>query len=217
MITHLKGTLTLKGELLTGGVYWVVDVNGVGYLVHTSMQSYLQSPPVNDALLIYTSLIVREDAMQLVGFLTKEERELFDILGTASGVGFKVALALMSSLSVSELAAAIMSGDHKRLTAAKGVGPKLAQKIAIELKEKMSKWRQERIDQHLSSGLTSTHSVPSTHAVQEAETVLISLGYDLDEVYQGFQQIQTAEDLTRLSSEEVLQRVLKWLATHPVR
>jgi holliday junction DNA helicase RuvA len=216
MITYLRGTLAHKGELLTGGIYFVVDVNGVGYQVHTSTISFRQAPPMNDDIKVFTSLLVREDAMQLVGFLTKEERDLFDILVAASGVGFKVALSLMSQLSVSELASAIMAGDHKRLTAAKGVGPKLAQKIAIELKEKMSKWRDEKIDEEMLA--TSSTMIPPTRSVQEAETVLLSLGYHLQEIHQGLQALQSAEkNLEQLSSEEVLQRVLKWLATHPVQ
>ncbi len=216
MITHLKGTLTHKGEIPSGGAYWVVDVQGIGYQVYTSVLSFLQSPPVQDPIMVYTSLIVREDAMQLVGFLTREERELFDILGTASGVGFKVALALMSQLSVSELASAIMSADHKRLTTAKGVGPKLAQKITIELKDKLTKWRSERISHVPLVGDTQPTLIEAP-AFQEAETVLLSLGYDIQEIYQGLSHLQTTTPTAgSLTSEEVLQHVLKWLATHPV-
>lgn len=218
MITFLKGNLVQSGEMPTGGLYVVVDVNGMGYFVHTSSRTLMALPPVNDTLMVYTSLIVREDAMQLVGFLTHEERDLFDILGTASGVGFKVALSLMSHLDVAELSAAIMTGDFKRLTAAKGVGPKLAQKIAIELKEKMSKWREEKASQYLHTG-SAADSKPTTQApaFSEAEAVLISLGYSLDEIYQGLRQIQsTIPDGKSLTSEEILHAVLKWLATHPV-
>ncbi len=216
MITFLKGNLAYKGESPAGGVYLVVDVGGVGYQVMTNAPSYLQAPALNEPILVHTSLIVREDLMQLVGFLSREERDLFDILGTASGVGAKVALALMSELSVSELAAAIMSGNHKRLTSAKGVGPKLAQKIAIELKDKMSKWRNEKVDLH-HYDMDDTLGT-KTPAFEEAETVLLSLGYSMEEVYQGLRHIQSAsEQAETLTSEEVLQQVLKYLATHPVK
>lgn len=217
MITYLKGTLAYKGELPGGGAYLVVDVGGVGYQVHTSALSFQKSPPANDAILVHTSMLVREDAMQLVGFLTREERELFDILGTASGVGFKVALSLMSELTVPDLVMAIMAGDHKRLTAAKGVGPKLAQKIAIELKDKMTKWRECRTDTAFLP-MAGGEPLPQGQAFQEAEAVLLSLGYSLGEVHQGLGHLQkTHATPDTLSSEEVLQQILKWLATHPVQ
>ncbi len=214
MYTYLNGILAHKGELPTGGAYFVVDVNGVGYQVHTSNMSLIHAPQTNAPIKVFTSLIVREDLMQLVGFLSREERDMFEILGTASGVGAKVALALMSSLTVPELASAIMGGDFKRLTAAKGVGPKLAQKITIELKDKLSKWRDERLmDSPISSG---SEPLAANEAFQEAETVLLSLGYDVNEVYHSLKHIQsTSENATRLTSEEVLQHALKWLATHP--
>lgn len=217
MITYLKGLLAHKGEMLSGGAFLVVEVGGIGYQVFTSMGSLQQAPALHEAVTVYTSLIVREDDIKMVGFLTKEERELFEILGTASGVGFKMSLALMSALSVSELAAAIMSSDFKRLTIAKGVGPKLAQKITLELKDKMSKWRDERMSEAFYESVSGSEPLASVQAFQEAETVLISLGYSPEEIRQALIHIQkTVENTADLSSEEVLQRVLKWLATHPV-
>lgn len=219
MITYLNGTMAHKGQLLTGGLYLVVDVGGVGYQVLTNSLSFQQAPPVNEPVRMFTSLLVREDSMQLVGFLSKEERDMFDILASASGVGARVALSLLSELTVSELAAAIMAGDYKRLTAARGVGPKLAQKIALELKEKMNKWRDEALDESLMQAATNGGPLNiSLRAVEEAETVLLSLGYSVHEIHQSLKALANSEpNLQQLSSEEVLQRALKWLATHPVQ
>ncbi len=215
MITYLKGILASKGEMLNGGAFLVLEVGGVGFQILTSSVTLLQSPAVGDPLTVYTSLIVREDLMQLIGFLSREERDLFDLLVSASGVGPKVALALLSELSVSEIASAIMVSDHKRLSSAKGVGPKLAQKIALELKDKMSKWRDEKLDQY--AGGQTTMPMNST-SIQEAQAVLLSLGYNLSEISDGLRALQSTNPAVEsLSSEEILKEVLRWLAVHPVQ
>jgi holliday junction DNA helicase RuvA len=212
MISYLSGTLVYKGETTSNGAVFEVEVNGVGYRVLTSTASLLQAPPLNTPVKIYTSLLVREDSIQLVGFMNRDEQELFDILGTASGVGAKVALALLSGMSTTDLSGAIMAGDHKRLTTAKGVGPKLAQKLAIELKEKVAKWRDERLTQQTIQSFE--HGVQATEAILEAESVLLSLGYSPVEIHEGLQSVQKAgKHAEYLTSEEILQQALKWLAT----
>lgn len=215
MISYLKGILAAKGELPTGGAYWVVDVQGVGYQVLTSERGAAQAGPVESPIQVFTSLIVREDLMQLVGFLTREERELFEILSSASGVGVKVALAVMSALSVSEIAGAIVSGDHKRLTMAKGVGPKLAQKLTIELKDKLTQWRGSRFTGAMAQAAEGYQTLPDIPAIQEAETVLVSLGYSLHEVQTAL--LNLGKTIESAAAEDVLQQALKWLATNPVR
>lgn len=218
MIAYLKGILAFKGETPGGNSFLILEVNGIGYQIYTSTRSYSNMPELQSPLTIHTSLIVREDSMQLVGFTTYEERELFSILETASGVGFKVALSLLSEFSVSDLVLAIENDQHKILTTAKGVGPKLAQKITIELKDKISKWHQ----QSRQSGLMGHLNIDSEHqsvrpAFQEAETVLLSLGYTSGEIYKALQSLKSNTDNPdNLSSEEVLQWVLKWLATNPI-
>lgn len=216
MYSYLKGILTHKGELLAGGHYLIVEVAGVGYQVLTSNRAWLEAPGAPAEVTVYTSLVVREDAMQLVGFFTREERELFEILTSASGVGAKVAFALLGTLSVPQLASAIVGGDVPTLTAAKGVGPKLAQKLAIELKEKLTKFRDERLSalpKHASTG--ADQQMP--HAFQDAEAVLLSLGYDVPEIRSSIASVMNAYPQSAdFSSEEALQHVLKWLATHPV-
>lgn len=216
MYSYLKGILTHKGELLGGGHTLIVEVAGVGYQVLTSGRAWLEAPAAPAEVTVYTSLVVREDAMQLVGFFTREERELFEILTSASGVGAKVAFALLGCLSVPQLASAIVSSDVPTLTAAKGVGPKLAQKMALELKEKLTKFRDERLSA-LPKGDARRDMPTMTGAFQDAEAVLLSLGYDLQEIRGGVKAVvDTYPQSVAFSAEEALQHILKWLATHPV-
>lgn len=206
LFTFLKGHLVAKAQQSPRGAYFVVEVQGIGFEVLTSERSVASSPPAGETVQIFTTLVVREDALTLVGFNTKEERDLFVILQNASGVGVKVALALLSTLSVSEIAQAVVSENFKPLTAAKGVGPKLAQKMVLDLREKMTTWRETAMD------LETQGEWPQVtdKAFVEAETVLLSLGYTREEVIRSFQALQLGASPT---SETVLKESLRWLAT----
>lgn len=188
------------------GPHFLVDLHGMGFEVLTSQRSVDSSPPAGEAIQLFTTLIVREDAMSLVGFNSKEERDLFNILQSASGVGTKVALSLLSSLSVSEIAQAVVSNHYNVLTKAKGVGNKLAQKITLELKEKMMSWRS--VD--FCMALSSPSNPSQLETFQEAESVLLSLGYQPEEVRKSFQVLQSS--LEDASSEVILRESLRWLA-----
>lgn len=210
MISSINGILMNKVTNGPRGAYFEVNLHGLGMEIMSSQRSVESAPALGETVMLYTAMIVREDSISLVGFNSREERDLFNILNSASGVGPKVALALLSALSVSEIAQAVVSEQHKILTAAKGVGPKLAQKMTVDLKEKMTRWRQED---------THTAIQPATKtdndAFREAEAVLLSLGYSLSEVSQSFGGIE--KDLgiqpESASSEEILQSSLRWLAT----
>ncbi|MBX2861763.1 MAG: Holliday junction branch migration protein RuvA [Vampirovibrio sp.] len=211
MISFLRGTLITKAPASPKGAYFVVDVHGVGFEVFTSQRSVLSAGTEGSEVLIHTFLVVREDAMTLVGFNSREERDLFSILQGASGVGLKVALALLDTLSVSEVAQAVVSGEHKLLTAAKGVGPKLAQRIVLDLKEKMTTWRQSAIQQADLESTKSGLTVPQTDAFTEAETVLLSLGYTPLEVQKSLAAI-SGQQADATTSENILRDSLQWLA-----
>lgn len=206
MLSFLKGVLVSKAYESPRGAYFLVDMHGMGFEVLTSQRSIESSPPPGETVQLFTALIVREDAMFLVGFNTKEERDLFNILQSASGIGTKVALSLLSALSVSEIAQAVVSNNHTLLTKAKGVGNKLAQKMALDLKEKMMNWRS--VD--FASGLEAATAITPTEAFSEAESVLLSLGYQPDEIHRGFKAIET--DVREESAEVILREALRWLA-----
>lgn len=206
MLSFLKGVLVSKALESPRGAHFLVDLHGMGFEVFSSQRSVESSPSVGETVQLFTTLIVREDAMSLVGFNTKEERDLFNILQSASGVGTKVALSLLSSLSVSEIAQAIVSNNHNPLTKAKGVGNKLAQKMTLELKEKMMSWRSG----DFAMSLEPTQLPAQTTAFVEAESVLLSLGYQMDEIRRSFQSLDPA--LKDSSSEVILRESLRWLA-----
>lgn len=131
MIGKLSGIVDFKGE---GQV--LLDVRGVGYVVHVSDRTLRALPPVGQAAALYTDLLVREDLLQLFGFATLLEKEWHRTLTTVQGVGAKAALAILGTLGVDGTARAISLGDAKSIQAAPGIGPKIAQRVVLELKPK---------------------------------------------------------------------------------
>jgi Holliday junction DNA helicase RuvA len=132
VIGFLEGRVADKSG---GGV--VVDVNGVGYDVQVPASTLAKLPAVGKTVRVHTRMIVRDDGMTLYGFATPDERELFDLLVTVTGVGPKVALAFLSTMSAEALRRAIATGDVAALTVVPGVGKKVAQRVALDLKDKL--------------------------------------------------------------------------------
>lgn len=163
MYAFLRGKLI---ELSAEGSI-VLDVNGVGYLVQLPTSTLL--PPPGQEMLLYTSFIVRENAHSLYGFLDKQERNLFELLLSISGIGPKTALALLSHLSLSGLQGAITMGNIKLISAAPGIGKKTAERLILELKEKIMHFAP-------SSASSAAHHPKSQH-YQEALCALIHLGF----------------------------------------
>jgi Holliday junction DNA helicase RuvA len=115
----------------------VVEAAGVGYLMHVSGHTLDATPQVGAAAMLHTELVVREDAMQLYGFAAVEERELFTMLTSVSGVGPKVALAVLSGMSVPEIETALAAGDSARFQKISGIGKRTAERLVVELKDKI--------------------------------------------------------------------------------
>lgn len=132
MIAHLKGRLDS-----TGIDHAVIDVGGVGYLVGASARTLSSIGPVGEAAMLHTEMLVSEDSIRLVGFASADERDWFRLLTGVQGVGSRVALAILSALEPADLMRAIASGDKAMVARANGVGPKLAQRIVMELKDKV--------------------------------------------------------------------------------
>ena len=131
MIARLAGSL-----LETTAEHAVVDVGGVGYLVAASTRTLANLGAVGDAIVLHTEMLVAEDSIRLVGFSSASERDWFRLLISVQGVGARVALAILSALSIDEVHRAVASGDSAMIARAQGVGPKLAQRIVNELKDK---------------------------------------------------------------------------------
>lgn len=132
MIAHLNGTLSVSGI-----DHAVIDVGGVGYLVGASSKTLQALGPTGGAVTIHTEMLVAEDFIRLVGFASADERDWFRLLTGVQGVGARVALGILSVLSPDEVRTAIARGDKASIARANGVGPKLAQRIVMELKDKV--------------------------------------------------------------------------------
>jgi Holliday junction DNA helicase RuvA len=148
----------------------IIDVNGVGYLVRCSTRTLGAMPPGGSAVSLAVETIVREDAIDLYGFGAGSERDWFRLLTTVQGVGAKVALSILSTLSADELSQAIMAQDKAMVSRADGVGPKLANRIVSELKDRVASGAVAPVAQAAAAGLPAD-------AVADAISALVNLGY----------------------------------------
>ena len=171
MIARLKGRVDERNK-----DNCVIDVNGVGYLVRASSRTLAALPGVGEACSLHIETSIREDAFELFGFLVPEERDCYRLLTTVQGVGPKAALALLSALAPGEIAAAILAEDKSTLTRADGVGPKLAQRIASELKDKVSALGLA-VAVGKAGGGSIAGAAPAGGAAADAVSALVNLGY----------------------------------------
>ncbi len=197
MIYSLNGTI-----IHTEPTIVVIECGGVGYKCLTTMNTIRSLPRIGEQAMVYTHMIVREDAIELCGFSEKDELNCFKLLTSISGVGAKVAVAILSELRPEQLALAISLGDSKTLTRASGVGNKLAQRIILELKDKLKKLG-------ISSGsdknaAAADLSVQSTGNISQAVAALAVLGYSPDEVMPFMNGIDTT-----LPVEKIIAQTLK--------
>lgn len=174
----------------------VLDVNGVGYMLKVGA-SAAEKASVGEKRKVYTYLNVREDAMELYGFLSEEELNLFKMLISVSGVGPKVGVAILSSVSPSEFALAVVTGNVKAITKAPGVGPKVAQRIILELKDKMKNAEIAEMPQDYGA---------FTDTSDEAVSALVVLGYSAAEAKNVLSKVESG-----LSVEDAVKSALKLL------
>ena len=194
MYYFIKGKLAYKGEN-----YVVVDAAGVGYMIYTSLSGIERSGQVGSDITMYTYLNVREDAMELYGFVTPEEKSMFLRLISVSGVGPKAALAVLSVASPARIASAIITDDEKLLTRAAGVGPKAARRIMLELKDKLDT---------AELGIDNGKMVPEETAVMndsraEAMSALVVLGYSASDAKNVLMKLDE-----KLTTEELIKKAL---------
>ena len=197
MFYYVKGPVAHVAPRLA-----VIDCGGVGYACHTTQTTLSRLERGREATL-YTYLNVREDAMELYGFYSENERSCFELLLGVSGVGPKAALAILSSTTPEGLAAAIITGDERALTAAPGVGKKIAQRVILELKDKLAKGQLPSPGGE-SYGGTGVTVIPQNKA-SEAAAALAVLGYSSQEVALALKGL----DLEGLSLEEIVRQALK--------
>lgn len=194
MIAYIKGIVTEKN---TDSI--IVECSGLGYEVFTCGRD-IQSVSKTDEILIYTYLRISDDAHTVYGFLNKDDLLMFKKLIGISGVGPKAALSIMSTLSTFDLKMAIVSDDHKAISAAQGIGPKIAKRIILDLKEKVDL-----------ESITSIENEKPVNGGAQSEVVeaLVSLGYSSSEAYKVLRSIEIGDLDT---TEDILKIALKKMA-----
>ena len=194
----------IKGSVESIGVEsFVIENNGIGYRILTS-SNVTSKLKLKDNITTYTYLNVREDDMTLFGFLSDEEVSVFKLLISVSGIGPKGALAIMSALTLDELRVAVLSDDYKAIAKANGVGPKTAQRVIIELKDKF-KLEDIFMGSDISDDLSDN---AGSDIITETAMALTSLGYSNVEALRAIKKIENAD---RLTVEELLKEALKKL------
>ncbi|MDF0645587.1 MAG: Holliday junction branch migration protein RuvA [Nitrospira sp.] len=200
MIASLTGRLAFKAP-----THLTLDVQGVGYDVLIPLSTYYGLPDLNASLSLNIHTHVREDAIQLFGFSSRQEKETFLLLTTVSGVGPKTALGMLSALPVADLVSAIHAGDVEKLETVPGIGKKSAGRLVLELKDKLGK---------LDSGLeSSAHGPGGTHerVLEDALSALTNLGYRVQDAKEALKRVRQDRP-AMLSLQELIRNSLKELA-----
>ena len=177
----------------------VVNNNGVGYNVFMPA-SQIDTLNVDETVRVFTYLNVREDAMQLFGFLTRDDLEVFKLLITVNGIGPKGGLAVLSTITTDDLRVAVISEDAKAISKAPGIGAKTAQKVIIELKDKLN------LEDVLEPKLDANFQVNDNNSMSEAVMALVALGYSQADAYRAVKSIDNIEEL---DVENVIKMALK--------
>ena len=202
MYSYIRGTLADVEENLV-----VIEAGGVGYNIYTTGQTLDYLPSIGEELKLYTYLQVREDAMQLYGFLTKDDLKVFKLLLGVSGIGPKGALAILSVMSTDDLRFAVLGEDAKMIAKAPGSGAKTAQRLILELKDKLS--LEEAFEQKLTN--QSEKKLPNqTNGIKnDAIQALVALGYSSTEALKTVNAVEITEDS---DVEDILKAALKNMA-----
>ena len=195
----------IKGELAEKNIdHIVVEAGGIGYLIYVPAQSIDYIPDEGDQIKVYTYLYIREDAMVLYGFLTKDDLEIFKMLITVSGIGPKGGLGILSTLSADDLRFAILSGDSKTISKAPGIGAKTAQRVIIDLKDKMS--LEEAFEKKLDNNADGVQKTLNSSIKNDAVLALSALGYSSAESLKAVSKVDITDDM---DVEDVLKLALK--------
>lgn len=200
MYAYFKGILTEKYiESI------VVEVENIGYNIKVSQGTVAMLPPVGEMIKVYTYTSVREDAIQLYGFLSKDDLDIFKLLINVNGIGPKGGQSILSVMSADELRFAIVSGDAKMIAKAPGIGAKTAQRVILDMKDKVSLEDAFAAEKET---MQAGSSAPLSDAVREAVEALTALGYGSTEAVRAVKSVENASDL---SVETLLKQALKYL------
>ncbi|TDJ51900.1 MAG: Holliday junction branch migration protein RuvA [Nitrospina sp.] len=200
MIAHLKGRLLHKSP-----VSLVVDVQGVGYEVFIPLTAYYQLPECGATIALFIHTHLREESLKLFGFLNAEEKQMFELLIRISKVGPKIALAILSGMTAQDLTQAVFNNDISTLNTIPGVGRKTAERLALELKDKLSEMNLQP-----QTTAAATGSAPGNGLRDDAVSALVNLGYKKAQAEQALRKVW--RDEARPSLEELIRDSLNCLS-----
>ncbi|MCB0702452.1 MAG: Holliday junction branch migration protein RuvA [Candidatus Kapaibacterium sp.] len=195
MITCLKGKLIQKTPTSI-----IVDVGGIGYLLNISMNTFENLPNLDSDLFIYTEMIVREDSITLYGFYSENERQLFKLLISVSGIGPKSGIGILSGISLTEFKSAILSANTTLLQKLPGVGKKTAERLVVELKDKFSHISLQGVD----------NKTESNDILEDATLALVSLGYNNSIAMKAVKSALNQINTENYTSEQLIKLALKF-------
>lgn len=204
MIAFVKGEIA---DITEGSL--ILDVNGIGYEILVPVQLLSMVKGIGQTVKLYTCMQVREDAVALFGFLTKDDLQMFRMLTGVSGVGPRAGLSILSAVGTDDLRFAILADDAKRISKAPGIGAKTAKKIILELKDRLD--LEEAFEKKLSSGQTfeEASAVSGSQVVKDAVEALTALGYGSTEALKVVRSVKLTEGM---DVEEILKEALKRMA-----
>ena len=198
MFAYIKGSLEIKSN-----GYIVIDINGLGYKIFMSQNNIDTIGNLHDIVKVFTYVKVREDDISIYGFKTQEQLKMFELLISVSGVGAKSALVMLSCIEPSDFAIAVISNDVKVLTKVPGIGNKSAQRIILELKDKL---KEEQIEEKLKD--SSKKLKDNSENINEAISGLMVLGYSKKDIEKAFEHL----DIDNLSIEDLIKKGLVLLS-----
>lgn len=181
----------------------LVNVNGLGYEIDAPMSTFYQLPDVGQEVKLFTHFVVREDAQQLYGFFSRDERTLFRTLLKVNGVGPRMALTILSSVSPAEFVRCVLDNDTASLVRLPGIGKKTAERLIIEMRDKLSDWYKNEITAN--PGALKTEQGARHQSLQDAIAALVSLGYKPLEANRTVTKIDDGQS----TSEELIRRALR--------
>ena len=202
MFAYIKGSLEVK----TNG-YIVIDVNGIGYKIFMSETAINKLGAIGGIIKIHTYVRVREDDISIYGFNTNEELRMFELLLSVSGIGAKSALVILSNVSVSSFALAIINNDINLLKKLPGIGPKTAQRVILELKDKLKKENEIVANENTDISDTINTAIMDDEKIAEATAALKVLGYTGKEIEKALEKVDA-----NLSVEDIIRKGLLNLA-----
>jgi Holliday junction DNA helicase RuvA len=199
MFSYLKGELT---EIYTDHI--VVETGGIGYMLVISGQAMTELPSVGSDIKVYTYLYLREDILMLYGFLNRDELDVFKLLIGVSGIGPKGAIGILSALTPDDLRFAVLSGDAKAISKAPGIGAKTAQRVVLELKDKLS--LEDAFEKKQENTARVLGNASGSSVKNDAVLALTALGYSSSESLKAVSKVEITEEM---DVEDVLKAALK--------